>query len=253
MLQRVFVLMVFFVLMLPGFGFSQPDRTEEISRLMLDLESASQVQRVDAAKIISRSGLQDQALYEKIAALLKTGYAEPYDKDQIDEMSWLCKALAASGDSQYRQLLDQIAATAPSSKLQRYAKQSAELIETYAQRSRIMNATEGWDAELSAEENRVVGMLKSNDIGLKRDAAKIIYRNKNNKEKVYDAAAASLLDMLQNFHSDSSYVDTMAWLCKALATSGDVKYVDVLEQVHSDTQSVKLSSHASKALSALRR
>ena len=251
MLQRIFVLLVFWGVLLPGFGFAQQDRSAEISRLMQGLDSVSQVQRVDAAKIISRSGLQDQALYEKIAGMLKAGYGQPFEKDHTDEMAWLCKALAASGDAQYRPLLDEVAEDAPSSKLQRYAKQSAELIETYAQRSEIMNTKEGWDADLSAEENRIVGMLNSDDIALKKDAAKKLARKGSYGEKVFDAAATALLQMSQSSNSDSAYVDCMAWLCKALAASGNRKYVDVLEQVRSNTQSVKLGSYASKALSAL--
>lgn len=251
-MQRIFVMMVFLVVLLPVYSFAQQDRSAEISSLVKGLDSASQRQRVDAAKIISRSGLQDQALYEKIAGLLKTGYGQPYEKDHTDEMAWLCKALAASGDPHYRPLLEEIAESAPSTKLQRYARQSVELLETYAQRSQILNATEGWDAQLSAEENRMVGMLKSADIGLKKEAAKKLTRQSNSKEKVFDAAASALLEMSNNFSSDSAYVDSMAWLCKALAASGNKKYVAVLEQVQGNTSSVKLNSYVSKALNALK-
>lgn len=251
-MKRILVLLVLFGALLPGFGFAQQDRSAEISSLLKGLDSTSQRQRVDAAKIISRSGLQDQALYEKIAELLKTGYRQPFEKDHTDEMAWLCKALAASGDSQYRPLLEEVAESAPSTKLQRYARQSTELLETYAQRSQILNATEGWDPELSAEENRIVGMLKADDTGLKKEAAKMLVRQSNSKEKVFDAAAAALLQMSQNFSGDSAYVDSMAWLCKALAASGQRKYVADLEQIRTNTQSVKLDSYIAKALKALK-
>lgn len=253
-MNRIVVLGVLLGLLLSGYGFAQSDRSEEVRRLMVGLESASRVQRINSAKIISRSGLQDQALYLTIADLLKAGYTREYEKDHADEMSWMCKALAASGEPQYRELLDEIVAKSPSLKLKRYAKQSSELIDHYAQRSKILNATDAWDEELSAEENRFVSMLKSDDIGLRRDAAKVIVRNLENDEKVFTAAASALSDMSKDLHSHSNnqYVDTMSWLCKALAASGDSKYIEVLEQVHGNTQNLKLRSYALKALNTLK-
>ncbi len=243
---------LFLGLLLPVNGFAQADRSGEVQNLIAGLESASQVQRVNAAKVISRSGLQDHAMYRMIADLLKAGYSAKYEKKHADEMSWLCKALAASGDQQYRELLDEIAAKAPSIKLKKYAKQSAGLIDHYAKQNQILNSTETFDDELSAEDNRLVSMFNSDDVGLKRDAAKIALRNFANDEKVYAAAASALSRMAKDFHFNSQYVDTMAWLCKALAASGDNKYIETLEQVHDATQSVKLRSYASKALAALK-
>lgn len=275
MTNHIVVLVIFLGLLLPGYGFAQLDRSEEVSQLMAGLKSTSQVQRVNSAKVITRSGLQDQALYQKVADLLKTGYSQEYEKEHADEMSWLCKALAASGDSKYRELLDEVAANAPSVKVKRYAKESSELIDTYAQRIQVLNATDDWDDELNSEENRLVSMLRSDDVSLKRDASKIIVRNPNKDEKVFAAAAAALSDMSKDFYSDNRSVDvvdiynqhsfdttkgphlsrlqidTMAWICKALAVSGDKRYIDLLEHVHDNTQSQKLSSYASKALKAL--
>jgi len=84
--------------------WAQPDRSDEIMQLLAGIESVSQVQRVNAAKIISRSGLKDQELYQKVAEILRAGYAREHETDHTDEMAWMCKALAASGDLQYRAL-----------------------------------------------------------------------------------------------------------------------------------------------------
>lgn len=247
-MKSVVVLGVLLSLLLPGYGYAQNDRSEEINILMAGLESASRVQRVDSAKTISRSGIQSQALYQKVSDLLKAGYAREYEKENADEMSWMCKALAASGDPQYRELLDEVAEKSPSIKVKRYAKESSRLIDTYAQRSQILNATEDWDGDLSAEENRIINMLKSDDVGLRRDAAKVLVRNPENDEKVFAAAAFALSSMSKEIPSDSLSIDTMSWLCKALAASGDEKYVETLEQVRDNTQSHKLKSYATKAL-----
>jgi hypothetical protein len=243
---------VLFCLSLAGNGFAQIDRSEEVKALMTGLDSGSSSQRVKASKLITRSGIVDQDLYEKVAALLKAGYAEGIESDHVDEMSWLCKALAASGDPQYKTLLREIAEQAPSVKLQHYAEQSLDLIDEYAERSRILNSTETRDADLSDEENRLVNMLNSDNIGLKKEAAKMIVRSIGTHEKVYEAAAERLKEMAAGARSNMSYIDTMAWLCQALASSGNDKYVGILEQVQDGTEDFKLKSYAAKALNQIR-
>jgi hypothetical protein len=239
-------------LLLSGPCLAQSDRSNEVQQLQAGIESISRVQRVNAAKIISRSGLQDQVLYQKISEILKKGYTRKYEKDLSDEMSWMCKALAASGDLQHKDLLNEIAQKAPSTKLQRYARQSSELIEQYAERSKVLNSADSWDDQLSGEENRLVNMLKSNDVTLKRDAAKIIVRNFKTDEKVFGAVASALKELSEKAKSDSVSIDTMAWLCKALAASGNNKYLEDLESVRAKTQSVKLQTYTAKAIKALK-
>lgn len=247
---------LFFVVMvsglvLPAYCFAQPDRSEEVAGLLAGIESVSQSQRVNAAKIIFRSGLQDVALYRSIASILKDGYTQPFEKDHADEMAWMCKALAASGDMQYRSLLDEIAKKAPSVKIQRYAKQSSALLDQYAQRSKILNATDNWDSDLSAEDNRLISMLQSDDFGLRRDAAKMIVRNVNTDAKVFAATATTLRQMAESIQQKTIYVDTLAWLCKALAASGDAHFIKDLEHLHDTTSNYKLKSYAKKAINAL--
>jgi hypothetical protein len=75
---------------------------------MAGIESTSWVRRVEAAKIIARSGLQDLLLYQKIAGLLVAGYTLEDEKNHTDEMAWMCKALAASGDPAYREAFMQV-------------------------------------------------------------------------------------------------------------------------------------------------
>lgn len=248
MKSRIVILGIVFCLLLFGSGFAQVKRSAEVETLLTGLNSPSSSQRINASKLISRSGLTDQKLYAKVAILLKDGYAAKTDANHIDEMAWLCKALAASGDSQYRPLFEEIIDNSPSTKLQRYAEQSHALIEEYAQRSQVLNETESWDESLSAEDNRLVNMLNSDNLALKRDAAKMIVRSTNPDEKVFDTAAAALTTMATESRSESTYIDTMAWLCKSLAASGNSKYVETLQHVHDNTSSTKLKTYASKAL-----
>lgn len=249
-MSRIIMWGVVCCLLLASPALGQPGRGGEIAQLQVGIDSPLRAERVNAAKIISRSGLQAPELYAKIAALLKEGYPLPYEKDRTDEMAWLCKALAASGDAQYRPLLNEVASQSPSDKLRRYAKQSVELFEQYAQRKDILNTTENWDDSLNAEENRLLNMLQSSDLNLRRDAAKIISRN-GVDAKVFAVVAQTLKNMAESFKNDNLSVDTMAWLCKALAASGDKKFVSEIEFVYNNTQSAKLRKHAKKAIKSL--
>jgi hypothetical protein len=251
MKNRVIFFGILFCLLFSGAFFAQADRSAEVDSLLARLASSSSVERVNAAKIITRAGLADQRLYAKVATLLQEGYATGTDADHIDEMAWLCKALAASGNTEYRPLLEEVAANAPSDKLKRYAEQSNGLIEDYAKRSQVLNDTERWDKSLSAEENRLFNMLGSDDLKLRRDAARMMARRGKADPKVFDAAAAALTGMAKNIRDESLYIDTMAWLCNALAASGDHKYVEALKEVQAATDNSKLNKYVSKALGAL--
>jgi hypothetical protein len=235
-------------LALASAGYAQADRTQEVETLLNVLDSGSSTQRVKTAKVITQSGIEDQALYEKVAALLRDGYAKSSDSDHVDEMSWLCKALSASGDPKYEVLLNEIAKQAPSSKLRHYAKQSIGMIEEYAERTQILKSTETWHADLSIEDNRLLNMLNSEKIQLKKDAAKTIVRSIKVHDKVYEVVAAELLDMMAAGNLGTKDIDTMAWLCKALAASGNSKYGETLKQVKVETESPKLQTYASRAL-----
>lgn len=252
MTQRMILVVVCFFLALVGFAQAQVDRSGEVAALLGRLDSPSRTERITAAKNITQLGITDPSLYEKVAGLLKAGYAAGDNPDHVDEMAWLCKALAASGDTRYQELLQEVASQAPSPKLQRYATQSIELFAEYQERSRVLNAKETWDASLSAEENQLVSMLSSDNSELKRDAAKNIVRNSQQAAPVYDSVAAALTGMVDSGVSDSLSVDTMAWLCKALAASGNQKYVAILEQVVAGAQNQKVIKFATTALQGLK-
>lgn len=233
-------------------AFAQPDRSGEIASLLEGLNSSSRSQRINTAKIITRSGIVDAELYEKVAGLLRAHYAESIDSTHVDEMSWLCKALGASGDSQYRGLLKEISVKALDPKLQHYAQQSLSLMEEYARRSQVLNATDAWDPELSDEENRQINMLRSDSMSLKRDAAKMAVRGIKVNQKIYGAVAEQLTHLVDQGNLDTQTIDTLSWFCKVLGGSGNPQYVSVLQGVVAKTANPKLKEYASRAIGELK-
>lgn len=259
-MKTLYCLMVVFFLLLSVSCPAQVDRTEEALNLLAGIESTGRMQRIKAAKIISREGLQSEVLYEKVAQALEEGYsqhdsagngsAQFGEMDHTDEMSWFCKALAASGDVRYLPLLEKIAKDAPSYKLRHYAKQSRDLLDDYKLRADILNDTEWWNNSLSDEENRIANALRADDLSLVREAAKKITRRFKTSDVIFSLAARKL-QIMRHSESSSEYIDTMAWLCKALAASGDEKYLELLKNIYDETKSTKLKSYAKKAIRAM--
>lgn len=85
--------------------------------------------KTDAGKLIVRNGIKDTAVLDVVEAELLSGYiASGSDRNAVDAMSWLCKALGSSGNGKYKGTLQSVAKKAPHSKLQKYAKQSLDML-----------------------------------------------------------------------------------------------------------------------------
>jgi hypothetical protein len=229
---------------------AKQDRSEETKKFITMLQSSSQKQRVEAAKRITRSGLSDPRLFNLINKKVLDNYnLHPRNQDHIDEMAWMCKALASSGSSEYKSTLKRIIQTASSTKLKRYAEQSLKSINEYAQRNRLMKRINTSDPSLSPEVNRYIGMLKSKDPKLKKDAAKSIFRGRYTESKLFNVVNEVLLqDYKRTSVKDKNGIDTVAWLCKALGASRNKKYSPTLERIIRDTKSSTLKRHAKKSL-----
>ena len=72
-------------------------------------------------------------------------------------------------------------------------------------------------------------MLKSDLMKVKKKAAQIITRRAYTDQDLYEVVNEELLKGYPTA-SDKS-IDTMAWLCKALGTSGNEKYKETLQKV----------------------
>ncbi len=94
-------------------------------------------------------------------------------------------------------------------------------------------------------------MLKSDIPSLKKEAAKKIYRSNLTNPRLFQVVNEEILKSLQSSESDQYDVDTMAWLCKALASSGMSEYKTTLQKVIDTTLNKKLRKYAKQALDML--
>jgi TolB-like protein len=98
--------------------------TQQAKYLKL-LESNNVKDQRDAARLITRTRIKDPVVFDAVERALLRGYKmESTDRDHIDAMSWLCKALGSSGMGKYRSTLNTVANNAPHRKLKGYAEKS---------------------------------------------------------------------------------------------------------------------------------
>lgn len=241
-----FFLVLFLALIAVPFLSAASEQDAKVNDYIRMLQSLSPKTRINAAKYITRSGITDPRLYNIINEKLLSEYnSNTENANHVDEMSWMCKALAASGAERYAPTLEKISETARNPKLKKYAKQSLSLMTEYAERNRIINSTAENDPELSAEVNQYINMLRSNNINLKRDAAKLIYRHPVSEKKLFDVLRDQLLkDYQQATSQGSKYTDTIAWMCKALGSSGLSEYRAALTEIVDNSSNSKIVNYA---------
>lgn len=245
-MKRITALTVLCYLLLIGCGHALINKNVEVEKLIRGLDSTSQEERIHSAEYILKFKIKEQNLNKKVEEILRVGSMKDGNSNHIEEMIWMCKILSALGDNQYIDLFREIALMSPSAKLREYALDSISLSRTNVQR----NPLGGFEV-LDKQQSALSEMLQSDNIGERRTAAKILTGKVGSHEIDYTAAGKALLAMVDNFQADGIYVDTMAWLCKALGSSGESKYIETLIYVREKTRNRKLIMYASKAIASL--
>ena len=249
-LSGVFIAVgLFLALVSPGSVFSAPSTADTHLKL---LDSPDVKTRIYGAKLMAKDEVTDVGLLDKVKEKLLSGYqVKTRDRNHYDEMAYYCKALSASGNMAYMDLLKMVASNTPNRNLKRHAENAQKLLGDNAERKILQASRENWDSSLTDQENRYVQMLRSDKFRLKRDAGKQVYDQPDVNDKVYQVVAEQLLAGVNGDLSDRDSLDAMAWLCKALGRSGLTKYKETLTQVKQETRNKKLHKYADQALRML--
>ncbi len=100
----------------------------------------------------------------------------------------------------------------------------------------------------SAEVAEYLDLLKSNNVFKQIETAKIISQAALSDPELFDFINQKLLNEYQSHTSSSKHIDFMAWLCKALASSGMSKYKATLQQVAETATNQKIQKYALQSL-----
>jgi len=232
-------------------AFSQSVQNPVIFSLIDDLQSTDIKTRMDATKAVTKFYYNDSRVYEVIEQQLAKGFLLDKGSKHRDEMAWLCKALAASGDPKHETFLNEIADKSSSTTIKKYARLSASQISQNATRNALINNNSYNNRTLSYEENHIMKMLLSGDSMLIRDAAKTIYRGNFDQKTIYNTIDTQVHEMIPQIGSSQLQTDTIAWLCKALGHSHDPSYAATLELLAANDRSPSLQIYAKRALDDL--
>lgn len=106
-------------------------------------------------------------------------------------------------------------------------------------------------AGVSDEEKRYAAMFASTSAIDIRNAAKNLYYRHSDSAFLASAAEQCLLNNYNNQTADANHSDAMAWLCKALAKSGEQRFAATLKTVAKTAHNRKVRRYAEKSLNQL--
>lgn len=227
----------------------------------------SQIKIASQTMAAGRENTQNNA--DILAEILLSKYENALSIE-VDTLSWACKALAATNDGRYRNLLIAIANSKTHNKLRKYAKSSFKKlpksqdeykrgsIDLTAVNKSSVNKTEVNKplkiksvvpkANLNKKE-RILFAIAKGDL---RSIKAIAQRVQANGEVDSDIADALSEFILNNHTKAAAYeVDPLAWICRALGALNNGRYTQVMEIVSEKSNVAKIRDYAHDAYNDL--
>ncbi|MFT7561329.1 MAG: hypothetical protein ACI93R_003255 [Flavobacteriales bacterium] len=196
---------------------------------------------------IQGSGHSNSELFELINNSLMDEYSSR--SNEISELnSWRVKALAFSGEEKYRKTIAEVVNNSKSRKVKRYAKQSLAILSDYTRWNPvIVNGLSSYEGQL-LDSKRIENMLTAKDYRLKRfGAMRVIDRHVHDTEIIEFVVSLVERDY-EKISGNGVEADSIAWLCKVLKYTYNLKHLPLLETVRSNSPSKHVRTEAAKAV-----
>lgn len=218
-------------------------RDVEIDRLIALFNDTNIDAHKDACNRLQWSGLTETRLFDVIEKNLQGIDTDVRDNVNLDLAAYYLKALAASGQAKYRDTI-QKATESKQSKIQRYANLALNDLDRYATWNNIISKGTESDPEGLETVTHFTNMINSDDWELRRMASKRIYHDRVRDKGLIEALNQKLLSLVDYEALDRLEVDSLNWMMKALAATGDNQYRDTLELIASDGKNAKNRRYA---------
>lgn len=170
------------------------------------------------------------------------------DKYSVEHVSWYVKGLSLSGQSKYKAVINKVIDEGASEKSRKHAKKALKQLDLYANWNPIISVNLYKAPSGILGVKKALNMLQSDDLTLQKIGAKRIYHKYRNETELLETSKRLLLASYKAPYIDQAAINTMAWLCKALGSSGNVKYKEVLEEVGNNAKNKKVRKYAMKVL-----
>ncbi|MGE5385555.1 MAG: hypothetical protein ACM3SV_06675 [Betaproteobacteria bacterium] len=202
-------------------------------------------QHVQAAETLAYAGLSDMRVFDLIESqLLKIEKALPSDRPGKSRMAHYIRALGFSGQAKYITTIERFRADMD---YERYVRTALADSPNYRKWNPVISDRATFDPKLSDDVNRVLNMLKSNDLEMKRLGAKRVYFA-NRDEVLLEQLAKDLTANYRLPQADKEQADCVAWLAKGLGSAKSERYRPLLQEVAISAASDKVREHAKLTL-----
>ena len=131
--------------------------------------------------------------------------------------------------------------------LKKYASQANENLAQYKKWNTILGDKSQYAADQSQQNNAFANALRSDDLELMRLAAKRIMDDRQYDDFIL-AVLSHELKTPRLMADDKLAIDTYANMAKALASSGNADYRDVIENIATTSSNRKLQKYAASYL-----
>jgi hypothetical protein len=188
-------------------------------------------------------GLSDTRLFDVIEQRLITEDAKGvYDPHEISRLERYIRALGFSGQRKYQ-------ATLVNFKDQTNYRKAAEAalkdLPVYEKWNPIISNRSMFDPKYSDEANRIMNMLRSNDLFLNEIAAKRIYYEVK-EDYLYEYLAEQV--KVNYMRTEEAYRDVFSWQVKALSSSKNEKYRSLILEVAKKAVLPTIRRHAENGI-----
>lgn len=241
--------MRFLLVLMASFLFSGPSiaaSPDEDIALYVKIFSSDPGLHSDAADTLAWKGLSDTRLFDLIEQrLLADQSAARNDRQEKNRVARYIGALGFSSQQKYAPALQKFVRD---SVYGRYADAAMKDLSNYQNWNAIISNRSTFDANYSDDANRVINMLRSDDIFLQRIGAKRVFFGEHEKDVLDYLAKLVSSKFPQTINADQEYLDTFAWMVKGLGSSKDPQYLALISEIANTSRSVFLARHAKETL-----
>jgi len=228
-------------LMLAGHAVAK-SAEEDVARYVQIFSGAANLHS-DAADTFAWVGLSDTAVFDIIEKrLLEDHEAARSDRDEKNRVARYIRSLGFSGQPKYAPTIRKFEQDRV---YERYAKAALEDLPHYQKWNPIISNRASFDPRYSDDVNRVMNMLRSDDLLLKQIGAKRIYFQ-HSEDELLELLAK---EVRANYAStDPRFSDAIAWMLKGLGKSRKPKYIPLLEEARANARDSKIRKYAQVSL-----
>lgn len=222
----------------------------ELDRIISDYKSSGYGVK-PIVKYIKWSGISDTRFFDLVESDLKIASLHERDGKKVGDMAWKLYALAYSGNSKYRSSIERFL-NSDTGKLKRHAEKSFDLLPQFTKWNPIISASlEALSAD-QLDYQRILNKLNSGEFHLIRSAAGDIFNTHPSDSRLHTEVSKVLKEKHTDVILESPDSDAVAWLCKILGSSGDAKYLPLLEEVRDNARMPAVKKWSKKSIEKIR-